>query len=66
MLTETLNNSYSGDGYGRGEGFATAVLRRLNPSGVAHILIRGSAVNQDGRSGGLTAPNGPSQTALIG
>ncbi len=70
----------SADGYGRGEGFAVAVLgpppdatiptddmppmSGSTPQGPAAIVL-GSAVNQDGRSSGLTAPNGPSQTALI-
>lgn len=67
------------DGYGRGEGFAVAVLSHATaetgapfvasgesptPTGPYAILCAG-AVNQDGRSSGLTAPNGPSQTALV-
>lgn len=58
----------SGDGYGRGEGFAALVLRRSTgsaSSAAALVVVRGSAVNQDGRSSGLTAPNGPSQAALV-
>ncbi len=57
------------DGYVRGEGCATVVLRRLSDaladSDRILAIIRGSAVNQDGRSGGLTAPNGPAQQAVI-
>ena len=57
------------DGYGRGEGCAVVVLRRLSDAREhgerVLALIRGSAVNQDGRSGGLTAPNGPAQAAVI-
>ena len=57
------------DGYGRGEGAAVVVLRRLSDARARGdrvlALIRGSAVNQDGRSGGLTAPNGPAQEAVI-
>lgn len=68
------------DGYGRGEGFAVAVLSHatsaINPGSEAGIvpaaattgpyaIICAGAVNQDGRSSGLTAPNGPSQTALV-
>lgn len=58
----------SGDGYGRGEGVALAVIMPLGS--LAHTqayqaVILGSAVNQDGRSSSLTAPNGPSQTALV-
>jgi len=60
------------DGYGRGEGCVSIVLKPAahdgateggNSSGLA--VMRGSAVNQDGRSSSLTAPNGPSQSALI-
>lgn len=59
----------SHDRYGRGEGFAVAVLA-LPPtlcsgSPAPAAVIVASAVNQDGRSSGLTAPNGPAQTRLI-
>jgi acyl transferase domain-containing protein/SAM-dependent methyltransferase len=57
------------DGYVRGEGCATVVLRRLSDALAdgdrVLAIIRGSAVNQDGRSGGLTAPNGPAQEAVV-
>jgi 3-oxoacyl-(acyl-carrier-protein) synthase len=70
----------AGDGYGRGEGFAVALLRPPSPvpprapeapgdapprAAPCHGVILGSAVNQDGRSSGLTAPYGPSQSALV-
>lgn len=57
----------SGDGYGRGEGFAATVLCRASQAASDHTLavLYGSAINQDGRSSGLTAPNGPSQGALV-
>jgi acyl transferase domain-containing protein len=55
----------SGDGYGRAEGVATAVLAPPAADVTPVAVIRGSAVNQDGRSGTLTAPNGPSQSSLI-
>ena len=49
----------SGDGYGRGEGCAVAVLRQLAPADSnAVAVLRATATNQDGRSSGLTAPNG--------
>ncbi|ACX95796.1 type I polyketide synthase [Halothiobacillus neapolitanus] len=59
----------SADGYGRSEGAAVLVLRRLS-SAIAdgnRILgvIRGSAVRQDGESGGLTVPNGVAQEAVM-
>ena len=56
------------DGYGRGEGFVSAILSlegadTNSPAPLAYVA--GSAVNQDGRSSGLTAPHGPSQQALV-
>ena len=62
------------DGYGRGEGCVSVVLKPVTHSSSSHHgsasgssfpVMRGSAVNQDGRSSSLTAPNGPSQSALI-
>ncbi len=57
------------DGYGRGEGCALVVLKRLSDaiadSDNILALIRGSAVNHDGRSSGLTVPNGLAQQKVI-
>ncbi|MDY0241082.1 MAG: SDR family oxidoreductase [Rhodospirillaceae bacterium] len=57
------------DGYGRGEGGAVVLLKRLADAerDGDQILgvIRGSAINQDGRSNGLTAPNGRAQETVI-
>ena len=59
----------SADGYGRGEGCAVVILKRLSDalqSGDAiAAVIKGSAVNQDGPSAGLTVPNGQSQEAVM-
>ena len=59
----------SADGYGRGEGCAAIVLKRLSDAQQSHdrilALIRGSAVNHDGRSAGLTVPNGVAQKEVI-
>jgi acyl transferase domain-containing protein/NADPH:quinone reductase-like Zn-dependent oxidoreductase/acyl carrier protein/NAD(P)-dependent dehydrogenase (short-subunit alcohol dehydrogenase family) len=57
----------SGDGYGRGEGCAVAVLAPQGTStDVAPLAVLVSTVvNQAGRASSLTAPNGPAQTALI-
>src|SRR5688572_4254983 len=57
------------DGFGRGEGCAAIVLKRLSDA-IADgdrviAVIPGSAANQDGPSSGLTAPNGPAQEAVI-
>ena len=57
------------DGYARGEGFASVVLKRLS-SAVQdgdHIecIIRETGVNQDGRTTGITMPSNTAQTALI-
>ncbi|WP_338770031.1 amino acid adenylation domain-containing protein [Massilia sp. METH4] len=57
------------DGYVRGEGVVTVVLRRrdMAEAGGNPVLARiaGSAINQDGRSFGLTAPNGNAQQQLV-
>ncbi|HEY2510263.1 MAG TPA: type I polyketide synthase, partial [Polyangiaceae bacterium] len=57
------------DGYGRGEGCAVLVLKRLRDALTdgdrVLALVLGSAVNQDGASSGLTAPNGLAQAALV-
>jgi len=57
------------DGYGRGEGCAIVILKRLCDALAAGdtvlAVIRGSAVNQDGATNGLTAPNGAAQQAVI-
>ena len=61
--------SAAADGYGRAEGCAVVVLKRLRDAerDGDRILgvIRGTAVNHDGASSGLTVPNGPAQQALI-
>jgi len=57
------------DGFGRGEGGAVLLLKRLSDAVADRdrilAVIRGSAVNQDGPSSGLTAPNGPAQQSVI-
>ncbi|MDR1084181.1 MAG: SDR family NAD(P)-dependent oxidoreductase [Deltaproteobacteria bacterium] len=57
------------DGYGRGEGAAVVLLKRLGDAEKAgdRILgtIKGHYLNQDGRSNGLTAPSGLAQQELI-
>ncbi|KAJ4361269.1 hypothetical protein N0V95_002038 [Ascochyta clinopodiicola] len=58
----------SGDGYGRGEGIAVLVLRRVDDAiadgDPIRAIIRGSACNQDGRTKGLTMPSADAQEQL--
>ncbi|KAH6628919.1 hypothetical protein F5144DRAFT_655621 [Chaetomium tenue] len=57
------------DGYGRGEGFVSIVMKKLSDA-IAdgdHIdcIIRESATNQDGRTMGITMPSAQAQAELI-
>ncbi|RDW70882.1 uncharacterized protein DSM5745_08393 [Aspergillus mulundensis] len=57
------------NGYARGEGVASIVLKRLSDA-VANgdpieCVIKGTGVNQDGRTLGLTMPSGTAQRRLI-
>ncbi|MEU8527953.1 amino acid adenylation domain-containing protein [Streptomyces sp. NPDC048629] len=61
--------SADADGFGRGEGGAVVLLKRLDRA-VADgdpvlAVIRGTAVNHDGPSAGLTVPNGGAQARLL-
>ncbi|KAK3290153.1 uncharacterized protein B0H64DRAFT_453112 [Chaetomium fimeti] len=57
------------DGYGRGEGFVSVVMKRLSDAikDGDHIdcVIRESATNQDGRTMGITMPSAQAQAELI-
>lgn len=57
------------DGYARGEGIASVILKPLSAAlrDGDHIecLIRATGVNQDGKTQGLTMPSANAQTALI-
>ncbi|MER5356153.1 type I polyketide synthase [Kitasatospora sp. NPDC002551] len=59
----------SADGYGRGEGGAVLVLKRLadaqRDGDRILAVIRGSSVQQDGRTNGIMAPSGTAQQALL-
>jgi acyl transferase domain-containing protein/NADPH:quinone reductase-like Zn-dependent oxidoreductase/NAD(P)-dependent dehydrogenase (short-subunit alcohol dehydrogenase family)/acyl carrier protein len=57
-----------GAGYGRGEGIATLVIKRLDDSIRDNDPIRAvlldAGVNQDGRTAGITLPSGAAQKVL--
>ncbi|KAH9863177.1 hypothetical protein IAQ61_009454 [Plenodomus lingam] len=57
-----------GEGYGRGEGVAMIVLKRLDRAledgDRVHAVIANSGVNQDGKTSGLNTPSGDAQAAL--
>ncbi|WP_299561118.1 type I polyketide synthase [uncultured Mycolicibacterium sp.] len=57
------------DGYGRGEGAAVVVLKRLadarRDGDRVIAVIRGGAVAQDGRTVGIMSPNGAAQADLF-
>ncbi|WP_152552138.1 type I polyketide synthase [Actinokineospora spheciospongiae] len=57
------------DGYGRGEGGALLVLKRLSDArrdgDRVLAVLRGGAVRQDGRTDGIMAPSGPAQEHLL-
>jgi hybrid polyketide synthase/nonribosomal peptide synthetase ACE1 len=57
------------DGYARGEGIASVVLKRLSAAlqdgDQVECIIRETGVNQDGRTKGITMPNELAQADLI-
>ncbi|RGP65177.1 polyketide synthase [Fusarium longipes] len=57
-----------GAGYGRGEGVATIVLKRLDNAlkdgDRIHAVIANSGMNQDGKTPGLNTPSSEAQAAL--
>ncbi len=57
------------NGYGRGEGIASLVLKPLanaiRDGNTIRAIIRGTGVNQDGRTPGITLPNRQAQEELI-
>ncbi|CAN5400450.1 phthiocerol type I polyketide synthase PpsA [soil metagenome] len=57
------------DGYGRGEGAAVVVLKRLADAERDHdrvlAVVRGGAVAQDGRTVGIMSPNGEAQAEMF-
>lgn len=59
----------SADGYGRGEGAAVVVLKRLTDAvrdgDRILALVRGGAIAQDGRTVGIMSPNGDAQADMF-
>lgn len=57
-----------GSGYGRGEGVASILLKRLDDALGAgdHVraIIRNTAINQDGKTNGITLPSRKAQESL--
>jgi len=58
-----------GDGYGRGEGCAAVILKRVDDAirdgDPIRAVIRGSGVNSDGRTKVITSPSADAQADLI-
>lgn len=58
-----------GAGYGRGEGVAVIIVKRLKDAladgDTVHAIVRNSGANQDGKTNGVTLPNPDAQEALI-
>ncbi|CAH0023222.1 unnamed protein product [Clonostachys rhizophaga] len=65
--------SYSFDhraeGYGRGEGVGTVIVKRLRDAlrdgDTIRAVVRGTGVNQDGRTAGVSLPSAQAQEALM-
>ena len=59
----------SGNGYGRGEGIAALVLKRVDDAVAVQdpirAVIRGTGSNQDGHTKGFTLPSAEAQANLI-
>lgn len=59
----------SADGYGRGEGAAVVVLKRLadaqRDNDRVLAIVRGGAVAQDGKTVGIMSPNGQAQEQMF-
>ncbi|KAJ4286910.1 hypothetical protein N0V88_007855 [Collariella sp. IMI 366227] len=57
------------NGYGRGEGSATVILKRLDDAlrdgDPIRAIIRETGINQDGKTETITTPSGEAQEALI-
>ncbi|MCJ1384009.1 hypothetical protein MMC17_007124 [Xylographa soralifera] len=60
---------HKANGYSRGEGFASVILKPLDAAlrdnDVIRAVIRGTALNQDGKTPGITLPSVQAQEQLI-
>lgn len=71
LSRDGLSRSFnaSGDGYGRGEGVAAIVLKRIDDAVSDHDMIRavvrGTGTNQDGKTHAITLPSLDAQIDLI-
>jgi acyl transferase domain-containing protein len=58
-----------GEGYGRGEGVGSIILKKLSHAiedgDTIHAVVRNSGMNQDGKTNGIALPNSEAQEALI-
>ncbi|KZB82341.1 hypothetical protein AVL48_10510 [Amycolatopsis regifaucium] len=61
--------SAAADGYGRGEGAAVVVLKRMSDArrdgNEVLAVVRASGIRQDGRTNGIMAPNGEAQIEML-
>ena len=57
------------NGYGRGEGVGTVIMKRLSDAlrdgDTIRAVIRGIGVNQDGRTAGISLPSSQAQESLM-
>ena len=66
---KSFSYDVKGSGFGRGEGGACVLLKRLDDAIEAgdpiHAIIRNSACNHGGRSDGITMPRRSAQETLL-
>ena len=67
--SKSYSFEHRANGYGRGEGIAAIILKRLpdaiRDGDTIRAVIRSTVTNQDGRTPGVTQPNPSSQAMLI-
>lgn len=71
LSRDGLSRSFdaSGEGYGRGEGVAAIILKRVDDAqrdnDIIRAIVRGTATNQDGKTKAITLPSLDAQVDLI-